>query len=524
MQLPAIRIAREKGWHVIVADGNPEAPGRKQANRFEQVDLKDLDGMYQAALFHKEKRGLDGVFTAGTDFSTTVAYVAEKLSLPGIPYEVALTASDKERMRSCFREKNIPSPRFWSLSSMDDLQEIRGELTYPLVVKPVDNMGSRGIRKVSDGEELHKALPEAFRFSRSGKVIIEEYISGPEFSTDAVVWDGKIRMCGFADRHIYFEPYFVELGHTMPTDLDADTRRSIEEVFFMGIEAIGITRGAAKGDIKLSAKGPIIGEIAARLSGGYMSGWTFPYHSGVEVTEAALNIAVGDPPGNLEPRKNLVAAERAFISIPGTVKDLLGEKNARTIPGIQEVFLTTARGDSVCFPTNNVQKCGNVIALNDKRKDAVKTAQQGTISMQVILEPDTEDTRDFLLRKGHFWVPDAYTLRSEQNQRALSDMPPGFVSEYAQCAAILPLPVPEDEGTVDWNGIPFHTALDRVLRHTRCRWITSPEMAPGGYFLGSLFWRVFLRGGYQGGIWIIESLNLLSSNKEKMDTFIALWE
>ena len=103
MQLPAIRIARGKGWHVIVADGNPEAPGREQANRFEQVDLKDLDGMYQAALFHKEKRGLDGVFTAGTDFSTTVAYVAEKLSLPGIPYEVALTASDKGRMRSCFR-------------------------------------------------------------------------------------------------------------------------------------------------------------------------------------------------------------------------------------------------------------------------------------------------------------------------------------------------------------------------------------------------------------------------------------
>ena len=110
----------------------------------------------------------------------------------------------------------------------------------------------------------------------------------------------------------------------------------------------------------------MVGEIAARLSGGYMSGWTFPLASGVEVTEAALNIAVGLPPGDLAPRLRKVCAERALISIPGIVERGRGRRRgAEAEAESKRSFLRVAPGDTVVFPSNNVQKCGNVLAVAD---------------------------------------------------------------------------------------------------------------------------------------------------------------
>ncbi len=110
MQIPALRIGRELGWRVVVADGNPDAPGIALADAFEHVDLKDLSGMTDAAFRQQQSSGLDGVFTTGTDFSATVAWVSEQLGLPGIPYETALDASDKSRMRAVFDRAGLPSP------------------------------------------------------------------------------------------------------------------------------------------------------------------------------------------------------------------------------------------------------------------------------------------------------------------------------------------------------------------------------------------------------------------------------
>mgnify|MGYP002388944453 CR=1 FL=1 len=124
-------------------------------------------------------------------------------------------------------------------------------------------------------------------------------MDGPELSLDAIVWRGRVTVCGVADRIIRFPPFFVEMGHTMWSALPADDRSAVERVFTDGIRALGIDNGAAKGDIKLTSRGPMVGEIAARLSGGYMSGWTFPLASGVEVTRAALRVAAGLEPGDL---------------------------------------------------------------------------------------------------------------------------------------------------------------------------------------------------------------------------------
>ena len=520
MQLPAIRTALERGWKVIVADVNPAVPGAGLAHHFEPVDLKDREAMLAMARNYREGSGLDGVFTAGTDFSATVAYVANHLGLPGIPFEAAVRASNKTEMRRTFRDAGVPSPAFRGLHRDDDPLPVLDSLKFPLVVKPVDNMGARGISRVDSPEELVRAFAEAGRYSRSGQVILEEYIIGPEFSLDALVEEGQITLCGFADRHIFFEPFFIEMGHTMPTSLSQKDQDRVFETFCRGVRALGITVGAAKGDMKLGPDGPVVGEIAARLSGGFMSGWTFPYASGVDLTGAALNLAVGLPAGDLSPRRREFSAERAFISLPGEIDSLTGFREAEKGEGILFSHLRVGPGDRITFPRNNVEKGGNFISRAESREKAMFQAEEACRQVDIRLKPADKETEEFLAGRSYLWVPPAYGLTDPENLRYAAGLSGGCLPAgegIPEAPALAPLPFPSRESGTDWHGLSFGKALERVLDATGARW-----GLPESYDLGGVFWKAFLRGGVQGGIWIIRTA-LEASSGGTWGDFLKKW-
>lgn len=514
MQGPAIRIAKRRGWEVVVADADPTAPCAGEADRFERVDLKDKESMEALARsLMGTAGGLAGVFTAGTDFSATVAWVAERLGLPGIPYEVALDASDKSRMRERFRAAGVPSPDF--VVRRRDEPFGPPPFAFPAVVKPVDNMGSRGCRRVDSESQLRSALDDAFRYSRSGRAIVEEYMEGPEFSVDSLMVDGNLVLCGLADRHIFFPPYFIEMGHTIPSALEPTAAGELLSVFERGVRALGIRTGAAKGDVKLTPKGPMIGEIAARLSGGYMSGWTYPLASGVEPTDAALSLAVGEQALGLEPKLSRTCAERAFISIPGTLRELRGVDAARSAPGVAAFFLRASPGAKLRFPENNVSKCGNVIAVADGRADAAAAAEGAARAVLLRLSPGDLDTDAFLAAAPGTcaFPPDAYVCGPEM-LGALGDLPEGSLTTGSSGGPAVPaaarslrlasFPAFADSGLLDYQGRSVRDALASVesLTGTTLRFV-APSEDPE---LGRGFWRAFVRGGYQGGAYVIDSL------------------
>ncbi len=503
MQLPAIEAARAMGWRVTVADRDPEVPGASSADEFLPVDLADHRAMREAAQGVRDRVGLDGVFTAGTDFSSTVAYVAEGLGLPGIPYEVALDASDKARMRRVFSEAGLASPRFVVVGAEDNHRNAAATVGFPLVVKPVDNMGARGVRRVDSAGELDEAVTRAMGFSRSSRVIIEEFVPGPEFSLDALVYRGEITLCGIADRHIRFPPYFVEIGHTIPSAQPVEVRNTVTDLFFRGIDALGIHTGAAKGDIKYGPDGPVIGEIAARLSGGYMSGWTYPYSSGVALTSAALRIAVGLPPGDLRATLSRVSAERAFFSIPGTVCGISGLPEGED-RSVRAHFVRVARGDRVRFPRNNVDKCGNIIAAGDTRARVIESAEAACRRVVVRLRPGDAATRRFLAGESDRWVPDAFRLRDPANVSAFADMTGPVTAgsgRSAQDLSIRPIPAPSKEPDRDWLGRGLDEALKLVADATGVVAGVDAQR-----ILGADFWRALLRGSVQGAVWYIDTV------------------
>jgi biotin carboxylase len=513
MQGPAIRFAKERGLEAVVVDGDPKAPCSSWADIFVPIDLKDRESIATYAKNLLRDGGLGGVLTAGTDFSATVAYVAEKVGLPGIPYQNALDASDKERMRRRFKEASVPSPDFVALTEIP-ASPSGLPFPFPVVVKPVDNMGSRGCRRVNRPEALGSAVEDALRFSRSGRAIVEEFMEGPEFSLDAVVYRGQITLCGIADRHIFFPPFFIEMGHTMPTQLELGAQKRIIDVFFQAIRALGITHGAAKGDIKLTPQGPMVGEIAARLSGGYMSGWTYPYASGVEPVRAAIAVALGDKPEGLEPLRRWTSAERAFISIPGTVKTILGLGAVKKLPRIKDLFVRVAPGSTVQFPVNNVSKCGNIISAAPDRPTAVQTAEDAVRSIFIRLEPHSASTDAFLRAPlDEPFPPSAFTpkpvlLRALESLGDPTIDPRDLGDSFRGIGpALVPFSQFTEGSFTDYVGRTVQESLTAVRRISGYDLpLVEPSESGERPRLGRKFWSALIRGGYQGALYLLDSL------------------
>jgi isopentenyl diphosphate isomerase/L-lactate dehydrogenase-like FMN-dependent dehydrogenase len=286
-------------------------------------------------------------------------------------------------MRQVLQEKGVPVPQFRPVWTLDEGSEALNSMELPLVIKPCDNMGARGVRKIEHPDDLIHAFREAKESSISGKLVIEEFMEGPELSLDALVYNDDIHIAGVADRIIERSPYFVEVGHTMPSNLPEEKIEQTIEVFKQAIRALGIDTGAAKGDIKFTSEGPKIVEIAARLSGGWMSAYTYPLSSGVNLYKAAIQIALGESPDDLKPKTTLVAAERSLIPLPGKILSIRGVEDARKIKGVREIILMKEAGDWMEEPKSNIGKLGYVITVAKTREEAIRINDLARETIQV---------------------------------------------------------------------------------------------------------------------------------------------
>ena len=528
MQKPAILAAKHLGYEAVVVDANPQAVSVPLADKFYPVDLKDRESLLKLALQlnEEEKDSVKGVFTAGTDFSASVAYVAEKLNLPGHSFEACLNASDKARMRACFQKNGVPSPKFTEITDMEKFKAANPDFDQdlPKVIKPCDNMGGRGCRLIRNKNEFDPAVSSAIKNSRTNRAIFEDYMEGAEFSIDSIVYNGTLTITGFADRHIFYLPYFIEMGHSLPSKVDQKIKNELIATFALGIKALGLSCGVAKADIKYTSKGPMIGEIAARLSGGYMSGWTFPYASGMNLTEEAMKIALGLEPDYLlsnrvslpwaphdsvkdkeqafkiyEITPSLVSAERAWLSIPGKIKKIYGFEEVTQGYGIRDLLPRSKEGDEVDFPRNNVEKCGNVIAVGINHQHAYKAAEDAVASITLRLEYPNQKTEDFLSGKYEAdeegFPLSAFTF-APKNGSSVKIAQGSQIPAKVPLASMIPESlIPLADSLTDWNHCTLRKTLEKFDK-------ICPDH---GQLDGGKFWSALLRGGIQGALYVADS-------------------
>lgn len=520
MQLPALEAARRLGLQVHLADGNCGCPGVPHSDMFHHVDLADIPGLIAAA---GTIENLRGVFTAGTDFSYSVACVARACRLPGIPPDAALRASSKGIMRDALQAAGVAVPRYvrvapGAVETIIRSRDLPEGLSFPVVVKPVDNMGARGVVLCSSPAELPAAVTGAAELSRQGEVILEEPIPGREYSLDALVCRGEVMITGIAERHIFFPPYFIEMGHTIPGELTPEGRSALVETFQAAIRAIGITEGAAKGDIFLDdrpgAPRAWAGEVAARLSGGYMSGWTYPLATGVPLTELALRVALGEDIRHDVPmeRRDTVVAERALLSAPGVVAAV--EVPESYPHGVPHVFIRCAPGDAVEPPVNNVGKVANAIGRGASRAEADHRAMEALHTVLVRLEPCRRETDRYLF--GPQEGAD-FSWYAPSGGGSLESAP-WIHGTHRQILESLrgggPLAVryrPEGPQGISRFPVP---PCRRVVEQLEGDGVIS--MVPTGAAVDRAFWQALYRAGRQGVVYLVDSLKAACASRRAL--------
>ena len=389
--VPGILRAKELGYTVIVADGNPDAPGFNHADEHILCSTYDAEKMAAAAEeFSRDKYKIHGVLSIAADVPITVSKVAKKLGLQGHSMETAVLSSDKFLMKQRFIEKHIPCPWFSMVEDAEHLKTIVQTRGSKLVIKPVDNRGARGVLLLDDSMDLDMAFAHACENSPTRRVMIEDYLEGPQISTEAILIDGAASCPGFSDRNYEMldttKPYIIENGGDQPSHLSDEAQDAIRTLTIEAGRALGVTAGTVKGDIVLTPDGPKVIEIATRLSGGWFCTDQIPLATGVDFIGIAVKICLGEKINisELQPRFHKGSAIRYFFPPTGMLKSIENVDEAKQIKGVHKLMIFAKPGNEIGEVSNHTQRAGFVLTLGQTKDEAVSAAQKAIETVDFI--------------------------------------------------------------------------------------------------------------------------------------------
>ena len=385
LQLPAIIKAKEMGFYVGVVDYNPNAVGIKFADRYFNVSTVDIEGIVSVTKAFQPK----GIMTLATDMPMrAIAAACEACDLPGISYETAVKATDKAEMIKAFEENNVEHPRYYVAKNKKEFTYIRNEIEFPTIIKPTDNAGSRGVVQVNCIEELDKAFEYSYAESRTGSVIIEECLHGPEFSVEVMVIGGVPKVLQITDKQTTGAPYFVETGHSQPSRQSKEIQDQIKELAVRAVNAVGINMGPAHVEIILTKDGPKMVELGARMGGDCIATHLVPLSTGIDMVKATIEMACGQTP-DINEKYVKGAAIRYFNTSSGVLREIKGLADAKRTPGIRQITLVNKSGDHINSIRNSADRIGFVIAQADSAQEAISTCEKAMKKMEIVIDTDS---------------------------------------------------------------------------------------------------------------------------------------
>lgn len=386
-QVIAINQAKALGYHVLACDANPAAPGLSLADVGLVLDIRDAQALVRVGREH----GVSGIFCHAVEIPHVIARVAADLSLPGLCPETARLCTHKDERLLALQAAGIPVANFVPVSNRDRLMDMALEFGFPLVLKPVDNAGSRGVQRVDRAEYLMASYDEAMRYTKNSTVLLERFLCGPQISTEAVVYQGKIHHFAFADRNYanekFYAPYFIEDGINFPSVLSEDLQADVLNLVEKTIKRLGIDFGAAKGDIVIHDGVPHIIEMASRTSGGWFGAGSIPIATGVNPLKPLLQMSMGEEPdlAALKPTRQLSCAQRYWIPQQDAIfHSATGFEEVEAMPGV-EMFnaFFPASGTRLEKAHHHAQRYAQVICTGATREEAMIRAEAAIRAIQV---------------------------------------------------------------------------------------------------------------------------------------------
>ena len=362
-QIPAIRFAKDRGIYVITCDYLPDNPGHRYADEYHNVSTTDLDGVLKLA---KELK-IDGIVAYASDpAAPTAAYVAEKMGLPGNPYQSVDLLTKKDMFRDFLAEKGFCCPLARGYNTYDEAFADIDRFKFPVMVKPVDSSGSKGVVKIYEKSELKAAVEEALSYSRSKRIIIEEFIikKGYQISGDGFSVDGKLVFTSYGNELYSGNGLreYVALGEFWPSLLTTELKNKIDSELQRLITALGMRTCAYNIEVILDENDDVyILELGPRNGGSYIP-QLIQYATGVDLIDYTIRGALGEDCSGLHMVDTHGCWSNYMIlsTVSGKFKGLWFEECFKA-NNLLDVYCTYSLGDDVMAYQNTTHSLGTIL-------------------------------------------------------------------------------------------------------------------------------------------------------------------
>lgn len=376
LQIDVIEKAKSMGYYVLAVDGNPKAPGFNVADKAICADIVNEETMLKIA----RDEHVDGVIHPCSEVSMAVmGRINDELGLSGISREQAICATNKHLMRKAFEKGNAPSPKSILAQDAEDAwSRLQNEFDTDAILKPSRNSGSRGIAKVSrnmDKGEFIRAYDEALSESRDHSVLIEQFIEGPEFSIEMIVWQGEIHVLTVTDKKTTGAPHFVELGHNQPSCFSATDVETLKAAAVAGVRALGVNNCACHAEAKLMNGKAYLMEVGARLGGDFISTELTHLSTGIDMVAAAIDVALGVEPDLSAKEEPMGVCIRYFCPKPGKLVSISNTEVLNN-PHVYLWEIYPKEGDVIPAVTSSLCRSGHVIVIEKTPQKAIELAER----------------------------------------------------------------------------------------------------------------------------------------------------
>ncbi|MBK8805553.1 MAG: ATP-grasp domain-containing protein [Bacteroidales bacterium] len=292
LQQPLVEKAQAMGLETHCFAWEEGAVCKEIADFFYPISILEKELILEKCIQIK----INGITSIASDAAVpTVCYVAENLGLISNLYVDSFAMTNKYEMRKRFHLHKVSSPKFAATTEINDFEDFQ----YPLIVKPTDRSGSRGVEKVKSAYSLENAIERAKKESFSNQVIVEEFIDGVEVSVETISWNGEHYILTITDKVTTGEPYFVELEHHQPSMLNYGVILDIRKETIKALNALNIKFGASHAEFKISSNGDVyIIEVGARMGGDFIGSDLVKLSTGYDFVQGIVEVALGkfEPP------------------------------------------------------------------------------------------------------------------------------------------------------------------------------------------------------------------------------------
>lgn len=361
LQKSIINRAHMMGLYVIGIDPCADAYCKNDVDAFEIVGGQDFEGTCAVV----EKYGVDAIVTAATDKPLVMmARIAEKYKFPFYSVKTAEWSTDKFQMKRRFEIGEVPHAQGRLVTKAD---EVKG-LSFPLIVKPRDNSGSRGVVLCRNLFELQEASKEALSFSHLDSVLVEEFIEGQEYSIEGLHYDGKTEVIQFTEKTTTPFPYNVELAHKQPANLTSMQRDEITAIICKIAHCMKYENCPSHTELKINSKGVFVIETSPRLGGGNITSHLVPLSTGVNMEDQLLHIALGEQVDTNTGRINQASGVSFLNFGKGKVKFISNIEGVANWPNLEYFNCKLKVGDNIDYFKSGLDRYGEFIVSANNRE------------------------------------------------------------------------------------------------------------------------------------------------------------